>query len=152
MDIYRKVIYRTYQDNLYRKVQQKKSKSINVKLRHYYTVFRPEIPYTAEIFIIKGAKVILKLDVKKRTILRKILCPWIIQMEKDTTDPMMSSIKKRFKLTNIIQRDHIRKHHYGTNKLNKIFELLTSLKHEYMIEKLTEKRYRKSHKLSLRKE
>lgn len=67
--------------NLCTNIYNKKSISINEKLRHYNTVIRPEVLYAAETLTIKRATLERKLEIKKRTFLRKILGPRITNGE-----------------------------------------------------------------------
>lgn len=61
--------------HLTRNVYNKKSVSLNAKLKHYCTVIRPEALYAAECLVMNKKGTLEKLETKERKILRKILGP-----------------------------------------------------------------------------
>lgn len=61
--------------HLTKNVYNKRSISLNAKLKHYCTVIRPEALYAAECLAMNKKGIMEKLEVKERKILRKILGP-----------------------------------------------------------------------------
>lgn len=61
--------------HLTKNTYNKRSVSVNSKIRHYQTVVRPEALYAAECLALRSKKLTTKLEIRERRILRKILGP-----------------------------------------------------------------------------
>ena len=61
--------------HLTKNIYNKRSISLNTKLKHYCTVIRPEALYASECLAMNKKGMMEKLEIKERKILRKILGP-----------------------------------------------------------------------------
>lgn len=91
---------------LTKKIYNKKSISINAKLRHYNTVIKPEGLYASECLTLNTARQMEEIEKKERKIIRKILGPkyedgkWKLRSNKEI-------YKKTEKITDTIRRRRV---------------------------------------------
>ncbi|KAL1451182.1 hypothetical protein WDU94_003467 [Cyamophila willieti] len=89
---------------LTRNIYNKKSLSINAKLRHYNTVIKPESLYASECLTLNTAKQLEEIEKKERKIIRRILGPrqengmWKLRSNKEVyenTEKIGDTMRKR---------------------------------------------------------